>query len=139
MDGVKQQIRARQMEAMDNKHIYETRKLKRELRSELDKISSENKSTVTQIKKDFQRENIAEKNALEMKLTSIRKKNNNVIKGEESRFKKMIEELKVVHGQKMTEMKISQEKLSEKQEDDHQSYLETARTKFEEEQAKLEA
>jgi hypothetical protein len=51
----------------------------------------------------------------------------------------MIDELKLNHSEKMTELKIAQSKESEKQQEDHLEYLENARSKFEEEKAKLEA
>ena len=139
MDGIKQQIQARQIETMNNKHIYETKKLAREMRSELDKLREQNKSAVADIKKNYERESLAEKNKLEVELTGIRKKNNKLIKDEESRFKKMIEELKVTHSQKMTELKIAQEREAEKVEQDHKDHLETTRMKYEEQIEKLEA
>lgn len=139
MDGVKQQIRARQAEALNNKHVFETRKIKREMRSEIDKITDKNERTLKTIRKDYDKEALAEKNKLETKLLSLRKKNKETLKNEEKRFEKMIEELKVTHNQKMTEVKISQEKEAEKKIEEHQTYLETAREKFQAEQAKLEA
>ena len=44
MDGIKQQVQARQMEAIENKHTFEKRKVLRENRDEIDKLSDQNKA-----------------------------------------------------------------------------------------------
>ena len=62
MDGVKQQIRARQVEAVENRHQFEVKKIKRELRDEIDKLSENSKATITKIKKDYDKEILNEKN-----------------------------------------------------------------------------
>ena len=52
MDGIKQQLHSRQMEAMENKHLYELRKRKRELRNELDKMREEHTKVIDRYSKE---------------------------------------------------------------------------------------
>jgi len=138
MDGVKQQIIARQAEASDKRHTYEMKQKRREMRSELDQLNSKNKSDINEIKKDYDRKVLDEKNQAEIKLTQIRSKNNEVIKDEEKKFEKMIQDIKLTHTEKINELKNSQQKEIEKTQENHQDFLETAQNKFETEKAKLE-
>ena len=139
MDGIKQQIHARQIEAQETRHQFEMRKEQRKLRAELDKTRNKNKDTLVTVKRDYDRSVVDEQNKLQAKLTEIRNKNKELLKNEELRYQKMVEETKSVHKQKITELKLSQDKEVEKQRMDHQNYLDTARQKFEAEKMKFEA
>jgi uncharacterized protein with von Willebrand factor type A (vWA) domain len=139
MDGVKQQIHARHQEAVDARHQFEMRKNNRELKVELDKAKENNQSTLVRISKEYDSNEANERNKLEAKLTEIRKKNKQTIKDEESRFKKMVDELKSIHSSKIVELEISQDKEVQKQQEEHNDHLETARQKYEAEIGKLEA
>ncbi len=139
MDGIKQQIRARQVEAVENRHQFEVKKLKRELRDELDKLSENNKATITKIKTDYDKEALNEKNQMETKLIGIRKKNKEILEGENMRFERMVSELQDNHKTKLAELQIAQDKEIEKRESEHQIYLENAEQKFESEKVKYEA
>jgi len=139
MDGVKQQIHARHQEAVDARHQFEMRKNNRELKVELDKAKESNQSTLVRISKEYDSNEINERNKLESKLTEIRRKNKQTIKDEESRFKKMVDELKSIHSSKIVELEISQDKEVQKQQEEHNDHLETARQKYEAEIGKLEA
>jgi hypothetical protein len=139
MDGVKQQIQVRQLEALENRHQHATRKVKREYKAELDKMQDENKSTISKIQKNYNKKELQEKTSLETKLIKIRKRNNLTIKTEDDRFKGLTEELDVVHRQKISEIKSSQTKEMQKVEQDHKDYLTTLEDKFKSERAKLEA
>ena len=97
MDGVKQQIRARQVEAVENRHQFEVKKIKRELRDEIDKLSENSKATITKIKKDYDKEILNEKNQMETKLIGIRKKNKEILESENMRFERMVSELQDNH------------------------------------------
>ena len=96
MDGVKQQIHSRHQEAVDARHQFEMRKKNRELKVELDKVKEKNQSTLVRINKEFDSNEINERNKIEVKLTEIRRKNKQTIKNEESRFKRMVDELKSI-------------------------------------------
>jgi hypothetical protein len=139
MDGIKQQIQVRQLEALENKHQHETRKVKREYKAELDKMLDENKSSISKIKKNYSKKELDEKTSLETKLIGIRKKNKVTIKNENVRFKGLTEELDAVHKQKISEIKSAQSKEMEKVEQEHKDYLTNLEDKFKSEQAKLEA
>lgn len=139
MDGVKQQIQVRQLEALENRHQHETRKIKRSYKAELDKMQDENKSSISKIKKNYDKKELQEKTSLETKLIKIRKRNNLTIKTEDERFKGLTEELDAVHKQKISEIKSSQTKEMEKVEQDHKDYLTTLQDKFTSEKAKIEA
>lgn len=139
MDGIKQQIHARQIESQETRHQFEMRKEQRKLRAELDKSRNKNKDTMVTIQRDYERKVVDEQNKLQAKLTEIRSKNKELLKNEELRYKKMVEETKAIHKQKITELKISQDKEVEKQQTEHQNYLDTARQKFEAEKMKFEA
>jgi uncharacterized protein with von Willebrand factor type A (vWA) domain len=139
MDGVKQQIHARHQEAVDARHQFEMRKNNRELKVELDKAKENNQSTLVRISKEYDSNEANERNKLEAKLTEIRKKNKQTIKDEESRFKKMVDELKSIHSSKIVELEISQDKEVQKQQEEHNDHLETARQKYKAEIGKLEA
>jgi len=139
MDGVKQQIHARQMEAQETKHQFELRKEQRKLRAELDQTRNKNKDTIVTVRKDYERTVVDEQNKLQAQLTKIRNKNKELLKNEELRYQKMVEETKTNHKQKIVELEISQDKEVEKQQTDHENFLDTARQKFEAEKMKLEA
>lgn len=139
MDGVKQQVRARQSEALENKHLFEVRKIKRDMRSQIDDLKTTSEATISRIKKDYDKKALDEQNRLEVQLINIRKKNNNMIKDENDRFTRMIEEIKANHETKLSEMEVSHGKEIEKRETEHTEYLENARQKFEAEKARLEA
>jgi len=139
MDGIKQQVYARQQEAVENKHMYEVRKRNRELRNQLTKLKDKNQSTLTRITKDYNKAELDEQNKLEMKLTQLRKKNKLAIKTEDERFKTMVGEIHLSHDGKIEELKNSQEKEVESRTVEHQEYLETARAKFQSDKMKLEA
>jgi uncharacterized protein with von Willebrand factor type A (vWA) domain len=115
------------------------RKNNRELKVELDKAKENNQSTLVRISKEYDSNEANERNKLEAKLTEIRKKNKQTIKDEESRFKKMVDELKSIHSSKIVELEISQDKEVQKQQEEHNDHLETARQKYEAEIGKLEA
>ena len=72
-------------------------------------------------------------------IVSWLKKNNEILRDENSRFKKMIGDSKINHKTIIAEMKISQDKEIDNKESEHRQYLENAEGKFKEEQAKLEA
>ena len=55
MDGVKQQIHAKQVQVIETKHLYQTRKLKRELKAELEKMSESNEEIIKRVKRDYNR------------------------------------------------------------------------------------
>tara|TARA_Y100000385_G_C12940693_1_gene570921 strand:+ start:109 stop:528 length:420 start_codon:yes stop_codon:yes gene_type:complete len=139
MDGVKQQIHARQMEAQETKHQFELRKEQRKLRAELDQTRNKNKDTIVTVRKDYERTVVDEQNKLQAQLTKIRNKNKELLKNEELRYQKMVEETKTNHKQKIVELEISQDKEVEKQQTDHENFLDTARQKFEAEKMKFEA
>lgn len=139
MDGVKQQIYTRQMEAQETRHQFEMRKEKRKLRAELDKTREKNKDTLVTIHRDYDKTLVDEQNKMQTKITQIRNKNKELIKNEELRYKKMLEETKSIHKQKISELKISQDKETENQQLEHENFLDTARQKFETEKMKLEA
>lgn len=139
MDGVKQQIHARQIEAQETKHQFEMRKEQRKLRAELDKTRGKNKDTIVTVRRDYDRSVVDEQNKLQAQLAKIRGKNKELIKNEDLRYQKMVEETKSIHQQKIAELEISQDKEVEKQQTDHENYLDTARQKFEAEKMKLEA
>ena len=139
MDGVKQQIHSRHQEAVDARHQFEMRKKNRELKVELDKVKEKNQSTLVRISKEFDSNEVNERNKLEAKLTEIRRKNKQTIKDEDSRFKKMVDEIKSIHTSKIVELEISQDKEVQKQQEEHKDHLETARQKYEAEIGKLEA
>lgn len=139
MDGIKQQIQAKQVEAINTRHMHETRKQNRAYRAELDNIKSSHTDSLKRIKKEFSKTELDEQNKLEAELTTIRKKNNQMIKDENIRFKQMTEEIKMAHQDKMGELKVSQDKEVEREIQEHTDYLENARTKFESEKMKIEA
>lgn len=139
MDGVKQQIRARQIEAMDNRHHFEMKKIRRGMKDEIDKLKKKSESTVTDLKKDYDRKILQEQTQLETKLIDIRRRNKDIVKTEEEKFAKTVEEMKLTHKQKLTELEIAQDKEVERQQTEYANYLETAEQKFESEKAKIEA
>ncbi len=119
--------------------MYEVRKRNRELRDQLTKLKDTNKSTLTRITKNYNKQELDEQGKLEGKLIEIRKKNKIAIKAEEDRYKKMVDEIKLSHNGKIQELTVAQEKEVEKQTTEHREYLDTARTKFEQDKMKLEA
>lgn len=139
MDGIKQQIRARQEESLDKKHTYELKKARREMRAELDRLSTKSKATIEQLKKNYDRQELDEKNQLEIKLTGIRKKNDELVKLEEDKFQKLIADMKLSHEEKVAELEESQQKEIQQTEQEHKEYMETTQTKFDTEKAKFEA
>jgi hypothetical protein len=139
MDGVKQQIHARHQEAVDARHQFEMRKTNRELKVELDKVKENNQSTLVRLSKEYDSNEVNERNKLETKLTQIRKKNKQSIKDEESRYKKMVDEIKSIHSSKIVELKISQDKEVQNKQEEHKDHLEITRQKYESEIGKLEA
>ena len=75
MDGVKQQIQARQLESLENKHLYKVKKIKRDMRAELDQLRDNTQAAVSKVKSGYERKVMDEKLDLEKKLTDLRKKN----------------------------------------------------------------
>jgi len=136
---MKEQIHARRLQAADNKHMFETRKQKKEHFAKITKIKDSNKDTITQISKDYKNQELTEKNKVEEKLIKLRKINNRTIKSESSRFKSIIDEMKANHKSKVEELKITQESEIDKIQGTHNEYLETARQKYESELNKLES
>ena len=139
MDGIKQQVRARQEESLEKKHTYEMKKARRQMRSELDKMTTKNKAAVSDVKNNYDRKILDKKNELEIKLTGIRKKNDEILKMEEEKFTKLVADVKSSHVYKMNELEESQNKEVEKQQDEHRTYMESAQNKFKTEKAKFEA
>jgi len=139
MDGVKQQIRARQFEALENKHQFEVKKLKREMKSDIDKLSSHSRESVTRIKKDYDKHLLTEKTQLEVKLIGVRRKNDNILENENKRFEQMIGDLKSDHKSMMVELQISQDNEVQKRQTEHTEYLENEQQKFDTAKAHLEA
>ncbi|MEE2670527.1 MAG: hypothetical protein VYA54_02390 [Bdellovibrionota bacterium] len=137
MDGVKQQIHARQVESLENKHVYKMKKIKRDMRAELDRLRENTQASVTKIKKGYDREVMEEKLEMEQKLNSLRKKNNVLLKEENERYKKIVEESKLAHAQQLTELKNSQEREIEQQKVEHEEYLNTVEKKFESEKSRM--
>ncbi|MCT4642633.1 MAG: hypothetical protein N4A33_10100 [Bacteriovoracaceae bacterium] len=130
MDGIKQQIHAKQQASIEKKHEYDVKRLNRELRDELNEMKDKNKSTIVQVRKDYNRSEMDEKNRLEMQLSKIRISNDRQIKEENQRYEKMLEELKNSHEQMITELKISQEKEYGNKKQEHEDALDLARRKY---------
>jgi hypothetical protein len=139
MDGIKQQIHAKQQEAISTKHFHEQRKTNRKLREELNGLKDKNDSTLSMIKKDYDRSVLDEQNKLEIQLTKIRNKNSNIIESENDRYKQMSSEIKLSHEEKMAELKSAQESEFNNLTDKHQDALKDARDRYKAESAKYEA
>lgn len=137
MDGVKQQIQARQMEALENKHIYKLKKMKREMRAELDRLRENTQAAVAEIKSGYNKQVLNEQNDLEKKLTNIRKKNSILVKEENERYKKMLEESKLAHAQQLQQLEDSQQKEIEKKQQTHENYINNFEAKFEAQKNKM--
>jgi hypothetical protein len=139
MDAVKEQIHQRHLEAQENRHLNESRRLKRENASELGELKDKNKDTKIKISKDYRNQELTEQNKLEAKLIKLRRKNEETIKRESERYESILTEMKGIHEGKVTELKISQEEEVESMRDSHEDHLETARQNYEQELNKLEA
>lgn len=139
MDGIKQQVHARQIEAIETKHNYETRKLTRELRSELDEVKNQKLAAINHVKKEYDKRLLDEKNSLEMELTRVRRNNAEILKTEEQRYEDLLEEVQASHSTKLAEMKISQEKEIEKRTREHQESLDNLEQKYEQASIRLKA
>ncbi len=139
MDGIKQQIQARQVEALENRHQFEVRKIKREMRAKIDKLNEASKVSLDRLEKDYNKQYQSENNELELKLLAIRKKNDALIKEEKDRYAKMVDEIKMNHQAKINEIEIAQSNEIEKKQTEHREYLENAENRFRLEQAKLES
>tara|TARA_Y100000768_G_scaffold388965_1_gene389400 strand:- start:23987 stop:24520 length:534 start_codon:yes stop_codon:yes gene_type:complete len=137
MDGVKQQIHARQLESLENKHIYKVKKIKRDMRAELDRLRENSEAAVSKVKSGYDRKVMDEKLDLEKKLTDLRKKNEIMLKEEDERYKKMLDESKLAHAEQIAELENSQQKEIENQKLEHEEYLNTVEKKFESEKIRM--
>ena len=139
MNGIKQQVHARQIEAIETKHNYKTRKLTRELRAELDEVKNKKLSDITHVKKEYDKKLLDEKNSLETELSRVRRNNSEILKNEEQRYEDLIEEVKASHSTKLAEIRISQEKEIEKRTREHQESLDNLEQKYEQASIRLKA
>ncbi len=130
MDGIKQQIHAKKQEAVNTKHFHEQRKLNRKLREELNELKDKNDSTLSMIRKDYDRTVLDEQNKLEIQLTKIRNQNSEIIEAEKSRYERMSDEIKVSHDEKMAELKASQNLEFQNTTDQHEESLKDARDRY---------
>lgn len=138
MDGIKQQIHAKKQEAVNTKHFHEQRKMNRKLREELNDLKDKNDTTLSMIKKDYDRTVLDEQNKLEIQLTKIRNKNSQIIQSEKNRYERMSDEIKVSHEEKMAELKSSQDLEFQNTTDSHKESLEDARDRYLAESAKYD-
>lgn len=132
MDAVKQQVQARRLEALENKHTYESRKLKRELRAELDQLVDNKKATIVDVTKEYDQKILDEKNNMESVLIRVRRNNEELIKNEEQRYKDLLAETQASHQSQIAELKNSQDKEVQKRLREHKDSLETLEQKYEE-------
>lgn len=139
MDGVKQQIHARKVQVVEAKHLFETRKLKRELKAELNKLSDSNKTIMNSAKRTYESAQTKEKTSLESKLITLRDKNKLILKEENTKFSKLLEEIEITQQAKINEITKSNDNEIAKQQESHSRYLETAENKFEAAKSRLEA
>lgn len=138
MNGLKQQLRSKQAEAAERKHLYETRKSNREMRAELEKLKESNKMIISKTKKDYDVSALDQKNHLEVKLSKIRAKNEMLLKEEQMRFDKTLEETKLNNEEKISEIQNSNQKEIQNIQETHNDYMTNAKQKFEAEKMKLE-
>lgn len=131
MDGIKQQVHARRVEALENKHVHETRKIKREMRSELEEVKENKLATINDVSKEYDKKLMTEKNSLQLELAKVRSSNDELLKDEEERYKNLVAEIKASHSGKIAELKISQEKEVEKRSREHRDSLDSLEQKFE--------
>ena len=139
MDALKEQIHTRRLEAQENRHLYESRRQKRDHVAEIGKLKEKNKDVEIKISKDYRNEELTEKNKLEAKLIKLRRQNEDTIKREKERYESILSEMKSIHEGKVDELSISQTEEIEVLQNRHKDYLETARQKYEQELNKLEA
>lgn len=138
MDGIKQQVHAKQQEAVNTKHFHEQRRTNRKLREELNELKDKNDSTLSMIKKDYDRSVLDEQNKVEIQLTKIRNKNSQIIETENDRYERMANEIKLSHEEKIAELKSAQESEYNNLTNDHKESLKDARDRYQAESAKYE-
>lgn len=136
MDGVKQQTQARHIKSLEKRHLYEVKKMKRQMRAELDRLREQTNAAVSKIKSGYDRQVLSEQSDLEKKLSTIRQKNAVLIKEENERYQKMLEESKLAHDEQLIELENSQQKEIERKQETHEAYFNNLDAKFEAEKNK---
>ena len=139
MDGIKQQQNARKIELMNKRHDFALKKKSREHRNEIDKVKNKYDTDITNLRKDYNNKFASQQNQLEGKLIEIRKKNEEVIKNEEDRYKKIIDDLKAAQNDQMVELQTTHEREIERQKSEFDEYIRNAEMKLENHKAKSEA
>ena len=126
-------------EMMNKRHTHEVRKQTQVYSNELRDTKESNDKEIARVKKDYDKIIKTEANEGEGKLIKVRTSYNKRIKEETDRYEKLLADLKTSQEAKVSEMKVSQDDLVQREEMKHKEYLESARQRFEEEKAKLES
>jgi len=138
MDGVKQQIYARHMEALERRHQYEVKKEQRSMKAEVEKLKDRNTDIIGRIRKDYDKALLDEKLELQTKLITVRKKNTETLQNEEMRLQRLVDEMKGNHEAKVTELEVSQSKEVDNMQHEHRNYIDNAERRFQAEKTKIE-
>ena len=121
---------------MEKRHLYEVKKMKRQMRADLDRLREQTNAAVSKIKSGYDRQVLSEQSDLEKKLSTIRQKNAVLIKEENERYQKMLEESKLAHDEQLIELENSQQKEIERKQETHEAYFKNLDAKFEAEKNK---
>ena len=101
--------------------------------------SDKNDSTISSIKKDYDRNVLDEQNKLEIQLTKVRNRNEQILESEKERYNRMVEELKMNNETQIAELRQANESEYQSLNEEHQESLEDARAQYEAQLAKYEA
>ncbi len=123
----------------------ESKRMNAEIKSHQDqhnreygKIVKTNEATITDLRKDYDNKVDSMKAELEQRLTEIRRKNEELINGENQRMTAELENLKSAHKDQIQEVKTAQQNQIDDMNLSHRNTVENARQKFLKEKLKWE-